>query len=242
MDEKYVKYIWIILKNAIQEIQKDNCGLSHEQLYHKAYEVVMNKHGFRMYNGLRELLTNHLKQKLLQELLVNLDNNFLSKLNEAWIEHQTSMLMLSDMLGYMDRTYAEPRGLDSVYNLGLKLFRFEIVEISEIEKALREKLLEMIKEERLGAQINHSEMKNACTMLIKLGINSRYFYEKIFETPFLLQTEEYYNAKFNELKPFPDKEIKSLISKESSRASIYLDQETVKRIEQVLKRIIEKHN
>lgn len=126
MDERYVKYIWIILNNAVQEIQKDNADLSHEEIYHKAYEVVMNKHGFRMYNGLRELLTDHLKQRVRPELLKNMNINFLSQLNGAWIKHQTSMLMLRDMLGFMDRTYAAPRGLDNVYNLGLKLFRDEV--------------------------------------------------------------------------------------------------------------------
>ncbi|XP_060662400.1 cullin-3-B-like [Drosophila nasuta] len=245
MDEKYVKYVWIILKSAIQELQKDNPGLSHEELYHKAYEVVMNKHGFRMYNGLRELLTDHLKQNVREELISNLNRNFLSKLNEVWIEHQTSMRMLSDMLGYMDRSYAEPRGLESVYILGLQLFRYEIIEFEDIKLALRQNLLDLIEAERLGESINQLEIKNICTMLHTLGKNTRYVYEKIFEEPFLAQTEKFYEleaAKLLENKAVDfEQEMKLHIEKESARLSKYLDKVTEQKVVKLLEEIIKKY-
>jgi cullin 3 len=65
MDEKYVETIWTLLKSAIQEIQKkNNSGLSFEELYRNAYTMVLHKHGERLYNGLREVVTNHLESKV----------------------------------------------------------------------------------------------------------------------------------------------------------------------------------
>lgn len=65
MDERYVENIWALLKNAIQEIQKkNNSGLSFEELYRNAYTMVLHKHGERLYNGLREVVTQHLESKV----------------------------------------------------------------------------------------------------------------------------------------------------------------------------------
>ena len=65
MDEKFVHDIWSLLKNAIQEIQKkNNSGLSFEELYRNAYTMVLHKHGERLYNGLREVVKDHLVNKV----------------------------------------------------------------------------------------------------------------------------------------------------------------------------------
>lgn len=65
MDPRYVEEIWRLLKNAIQEIQKkNNSGLSFEELYRNAYTMVLHKHGERLYNGLKEVVTEHLVGKV----------------------------------------------------------------------------------------------------------------------------------------------------------------------------------
>ena len=65
MDDKYVDNIWALLKNAIQEIQrKNNSGLSFEELYRNAYTMVLHKHGERLYTGLRDVVTEHLVEKV----------------------------------------------------------------------------------------------------------------------------------------------------------------------------------
>ena len=104
MDEKYVNVIWQMLKNAIQEIQKkNNSGLSFEELYRNAYTMVLNKYGEKLYTGLMEVVTEHLTQKVRKDVLNALNNNLLSVLNLAWNDHQTAMVMIRDILMYMDR-------------------------------------------------------------------------------------------------------------------------------------------
>ena len=82
MDEKYVENIWHLLKDAIQEIQrKNNSGLSFEELYRNAYTMVLHKHGEKLYNGLKEVVTAHLETKVRADVLASLNNNFLHTLN-----------------------------------------------------------------------------------------------------------------------------------------------------------------
>ncbi len=65
MDEKYVQEIWELLRNAIREIQKkNNSGLSFEELYRNAYTMVLHKHGDKLYAGLKEVVTEHLRSKV----------------------------------------------------------------------------------------------------------------------------------------------------------------------------------
>lgn len=128
MDEKYVCSIWCLLRAAIEEIQrKNNSGLSFEELYRNAYTMVLHKHGERLYTGLREVVAAHLETKVRADVFASLRNNFLHTLNAAWNDHTTSMVMIRDILMYMDRVYVAQNNCEGVYNLGLILFRDNVV-------------------------------------------------------------------------------------------------------------------
>ncbi|XP_033149930.1 cullin-3-A [Drosophila busckii] len=244
MDEKYVEDSWNTMKNAIQEIlKKNNSGLSFELLYRNGYNMVLHKHGNRLYYGLRDVVSEHLEYKVRVEVLESLHSNFLPKLNEAWTDHQTCMVMIRDILMYMDRVYVQQRGVDNVYNLGLIFFRDQVVRHSEIQKALREKLLGMVMEERHGEAINHLAIKNACTMLITLGIDSRIVYEEDFEKPFLAQSAAFYKFESQNFLAENNagvyiKKVEARITEESSRAALYLDKETEPRIVRVVEELV----
>lgn len=127
MDEKYVESIWNLLRNAIQEIQKkNNSGLSFEELYRNAYTMVLHKHGERLYTGLKEVVTSHLELQVREDVLKCVNNNLLQRLNAVWNDHQTSMVMIRDILMYMDRVYVKQNEFDNVYNLGLIIFRDQV--------------------------------------------------------------------------------------------------------------------
>ncbi|CAH1995177.1 unnamed protein product [Acanthoscelides obtectus] len=248
MDEKYVESIWALLKNAIQEIQKkNNSGLSFEELYRNAYTMVLHKHGERLYTGLKEVVTNHLESKVREDVLKSLHNNFLMTLNQAWNDHQTSMVMIRDILMYMDRVYVQQNDVDNVYNLGLIIFRDQVVRYGCIRDHLRETLLDMVMRERRGEKVDRISIKNACQMLMVLGINSRNVYEEDFERPFLQQSAEFYKV---ESQRFLDensasvyiKKVEARINEESDRAKHYLDESTEPRIVEVVEEeLIKKH-
>ena len=124
LDENYMQNIWGVLENAILEIQKkNNSGLSFEELYRNAYTLVLHKQGEKLYNGMKEVVSDHLVSKVRQDILASLHNNFLHEINLAWIDHQFSMIMIRDILMYMDRVYVKQNNLVNVYDQGLILFR-----------------------------------------------------------------------------------------------------------------------
>lgn len=109
MDEKHVMDMWNLLKSAIQEIQKkNNSGLSFEELYRNAYTMVLHKHGDKLYNGLQQVVRDHLETKIQTDVQNSLHNNFLQTLNASWNDHQTSMVMIRDILMYMVSTQSFP--------------------------------------------------------------------------------------------------------------------------------------
>merc|ERR1719513_249385 len=248
MDEKYVENIWNLLKEAIQEIQrKNNSGLSFEELYRNAYTMVLHKHGERLYSGLKEVVTNHLESKVRHDVLHALNNNFLQTLNAAWNDHQTSMVMIRDILMYMDRVYVQQNNCENVYNLGLVIFRDKVVRYGCIGNHLRVTLLDMIMKERRGEVIDRLAIKNACQMLMMLGIETRNVYEEDFESHFLKQSAEFYkieSQKFLEENSASVyiRKVEARINEEAERATHYLDETTEPRIVEVVEEeLIKRH-
>merc|ERR1719435_61649 len=237
-----------LLKEAIQEIQrKNNSGLSFEELYRNAYTMVLHKHGERLYSGLKEVVTNHLESKVRNDVLQALNNNFLQTLNAAWNDHQTSMVMIRDILMYMDRVYVQQNNCENVYNLGLVIFRDKVVRYGCIGNHLRVTLLDMIMKERRGEVIDRLAIKNACQMLMMLGIETRNVYEEDFESHFLKQSAEFYkieSQKFleeNSASVYIHK-VETRINEEAERATHYLDESTEPRIVEVVEEeLIKRH-
>lgn len=248
MEDSQAEFLWLSLKDAIQEIQrKNNSGLSFEELYRNAYNMVLNKHGPRLYTGLKEVVQEHLEQKVRKDVLDSLNNEFLQVLNNAWSEHQTSMTMIRDVLMYMDRVYVSQNKIENVYNLGLILFREHVVRYGCIRDNLRETLLQFVRRERRGEVIDRLAIRHACQMLIELGIESRTVYQEDFEQPFLQESAEFYkmeSQRFLEQNSVSAyiKKVEMRINEEAERAKHYLDKNTEWAIVRVVEiELISKH-
>lgn len=248
MDERYVSNIWELLKKAIMEIQKkNNGGLSFEELYRNAYTMVLHKHGEKLYNGLRDVVTDHLRNKVREDVLASLQNNFLQTLNGAWEDHQTCMVMIRDILMYMDRVYVSQCNVDNVFHLGLKIFRDEVIRQKEIREHLQEVLLDLVMRERKGECVDRGAIRSACKMLMTVSLKGREVYEQEFEEAFLKQSAEFYrleSQKFlaeNSTSVYINK-VEARIGEESERARHYLDPTSEMSIVHVLEEeLIAKH-
>ena len=90
-------------------------------------------------------------------------------------------------------------------------------------------------------------MKNACQMLMILGIDSRSVYEEDFERPFLDQSAEFYKMESQKFLAENSasvyiKKVEARIHEEAERATHYLDKSTEDPIVKVLeKELISKH-
>lgn len=228
------------MKKAIQEIQrKNNSGLSFEELYRNAYTMVLHKHADRLYSGLQEVVREHLQSQIRELVLDSINGRFLETLNRVWTDHTTSMVMIRDILMYLDRVYVTQAGVEPVYPLGLRIFRTEIVDHPPINEHLKATLLGMISLERQKEIIEWIDLKNVCQMLIALGADSRHYYEQQFESLFLRETGEFYrraSQKFlaeNSACVYVHKVNECLIE-EVQRSERYLDKITEEKIISVL--------
>ncbi|CAJ0609508.1 unnamed protein product [Cylicocyclus nassatus] len=245
MDEKYVEQVWEMLKKAIQEIQhKNNSGLSFEELYRNAYTMVLHKFGQKLYMGLKQVVEEHLTNHVRPKIVEAFDSgNFLEVINEAWSDHTTAMMMIRDILMYMDRVYVELKKVEPVYHLGLEIFRDQILYQDFIHLHLRTTLLSLIQQERHGAVVNWIGIKNACQMLISLGIHSHKIYTNEFEAPFLVSTADYYHTLsmsylvVNTASLYV-KRVEHWIREESERAKRYLDPQTESKLLDVLEHVL----
>lgn len=68
--------------------------------YRNAYNMVLHKHGDILYNGLKEVVNDHLKG-IAGNVSNSIEDNFLPELRKSWNDHKTSMLMIRDILMYM---------------------------------------------------------------------------------------------------------------------------------------------
>ena len=82
--------------------------------------------------------------------------------------------------------------------MGLILFRDHVVRYGCINEHLKTTLLSLVMRERKGEVIDRLAVRNACQMLISLGIEEgvegRSVYEADFERPFLQQSAEFYRV------------------------------------------------
>ncbi|KAM9960053.1 hypothetical protein ACTFIW_007286 [Dictyostelium discoideum] len=246
-DPDFPKRTWKLLKTAMRQIHQQNASnLSFEELYRNGYNMVLQKHGDLLYNNLKKMVDKHLKA-VAKTVSESIDEKFLLELNSSWINHKTSMLMIRDILMYMDRNYVKQNNLSSVFDLGLYLFRDNVAHCSTIKDRLLNTLLSMVQKEREGEVIDRILIKNIVQMLIDLGVNSKNVYIEDFEKPLLLKTSSHYQAQSQTLIQTcscPDymKKVEICLKEELERVSHYLDSSSEPKLKEVCeKQLISNH-
>jgi cullin 3 len=223
MDKQDATKTFNILASAIDEIYNRNASqLSFEELYRYAYNLVLQKYGNILYDGITSKLTYHL-QNTVQILQQTHASQLLDAIVYAWREHTVTMVMIRDILMYMDRTYVVQHKRRTVYELGLHLFRITVWEHPSVSKRVCTLLLDAIANERAGitgtgtgttstdsttmtttsgsshpTNSTYNEERNlikqCIIMLIELGRAdySVAVYQQDFELLFLCTTQEFY--------------------------------------------------
>ena len=180
MEEPYVTHIWEFLRTSIVEIQrKNNSGLSFEELYRNAYTMVLHKHGDRLYNGLRDVVAQHLVAERTRLLnVLDSHGDLLRELVQTWNEHHMAMVMIRDIFMVYDQV---KKNIGGVYNLGLTLFRENIARFPALCEALRRILLEMVSAERRGEIIDRcaNHTFNSRYLLVHCSLSLLIFFQSI---------------------------------------------------------------
>jgi cullin 3 len=184
-------------------------------LCRNAYNMVLHKFGDRLYNGLIATLKAHLRGVAAQVEQAH-GVAFLPELRTHWQDHLKSMQMIrcaralrraatpaararrgadaavcarSDILMYMDRTYVPQQDKQPVHELGLSLWKEQVVRSPRIRERLISTLLDLIGRERAGEAIDCVLVRSSTQMLSDLGLA---VYTEDFERAFLAASAEFY--------------------------------------------------
>lgn len=225
LDPKYAERTWKVLEHAIHEIYNHNAsGLSFEELYRSAYNMVLHKYGEKLYDGLQSTMTWRLKE-ISKSIETAQGGLFLEELNAKWMDHNKALQMIRDILMYMDRTYVPTAHRIPVHELGLNLWRDNIIHSPMIHSRLLDTLLDLIDRERMGEVINRGLMRSITKMLMDLGPA---VYQDDFEKPFLEVSDSFYSGESQQFIECCDcgnylKKAERRLNEEMERVSHYLD-------------------
>ncbi|ESW97177.1 hypothetical protein KL918_000786 [Ogataea parapolymorpha] len=236
---------WTIIRDAIQEIQHKNASkLSFEELYRKAYNLVLRKKGKMLYDHVELTIQQYLLNETRKQLLESLNNDdnrtFLLKLNNVWEDHLLSMRMISDVLMYLDRVYAKEFHLPLIYDVGLKAFRDSVIKYNqnEIGMAVIDIIIEYINRSRHGEIIDKFIIKAIIYMFSSLSETismdsddkvpyGENYYLRYFEPVLLQQSHTYFEQKATELLTYQSgtiyiDNVTQLSQDEEARIQLYL--------------------
>lgn len=153
---------WALLANAISQIQHKNVSiLLYEQLYRKAYTLVLKKFGERLYNDVASAISVHLRERQRELMKISESRtvkmtwkeDFLKAVVAEWAEHLQLMKFISDVLMYLNRVYVKECRKLLVYDMGVVLFDMNVIRYDNF--AIGDTLVEIIIDEITNARKGH---------------------------------------------------------------------------------------
>ncbi|KAF3985984.1 hypothetical protein FT662_04832 [Candidozyma haemuli var. vulneris] len=215
---------WGLLANAIAQIQHKNVSnLSYEQLYRKAYTLVLKKFGERLYNDVASAIGVHLRER--QRELVKITEartfkmtwkeDFLKAAVAEWAEHLQSMKFISDVLMYLNRVYVKECRKLLVYDMGVVLFDMNVIRHNNfyVCKTLVVIVIDEITKARRGQVITTRSYLQQILAMFEMLTNDEpnvaasvpgapvgdSIYSEHFEIAFLEQSRQFYSALADEI-------------------------------------------
>ena len=152
---------------------------------------------------------------------------------------------------FLLRTYVQQNSLDNIYNMGLVLFREVVVLDGSIQYHMGVTLLDMVLKERRGEEVIDRELlKNACKMLVALGIEGEHHglvYQDLFEESFLDRSARFFSSESQKLlkqnsASFYIRKVEARMDLEAMRTSQYLDNATIPKVVRVMEEELIKHH
>ncbi|KAI9357043.1 Cullin [Zopfochytrium polystomum] len=184
--------------------------------------------------------------------------DYLKTLRSVWEDHSTCMIMIRDILFYMDRVYVKPANKHPVYDLGMVVFRDAVLSSKSygVLTATIETILDQILLEREGEMIDRLCMKSMVDMMLSLNMtagtsassfSSISVYDQHFEPIFISSSREYYSRITETLLTTCDAReymlrVERLLADESNRVRAYLSNPTEPKIRTILEELLIANN
>lgn len=133
--------------------------------------MVLYRFGKPLYDNVMSLIRRHLSD-VAGRIAAERDENLLQSLSREWEDHKVAMIMIRDIMMYLDRAYVaetQPPVLP-VYDSGMLIFREEVARSPRIKPRFVRLMLDWVHRERLGEVIDRPVFKNLVSMLLAVGV------------------------------------------------------------------------
>jgi cullin 3 len=111
--------------------------------------LVLHKHGEMLYTNVKNT-TAELLKPIAEDLLEKPDDEFLRALNCLWSDQKLCIIMIKDILLYMNKNYVPKVKLKPVEQMQYSQFKHHVVLHTAIKQKLVSKLISEIRSDRDG--------------------------------------------------------------------------------------------
>ena len=191
------------IKTGFQRIFQNQSGsLSFEELYRCAYNMVIHKHGSKLYAGVNQVIHDHLKTISMRAVELRDDAALLVLIGEAWREHSSHMRMIRDVLMYMDRNFVPQHKLAPTTDLSRRLFQECILKDKDIGGRLARSLMNGL---NIYRECREARMLRPCADTLDAYIESSKGRDcddlviSVIEIPFLQGIHDFYSNIANQI-------------------------------------------
>ena len=239
LDPAFGERTWAQLEGALGQIfLRQESGLSYEELYRGAYNMVLHKFGERLYAGFQALVERHL-EGVAERVAGGRGEMLLEGAHREWREFSRAMQLHRDILMYMDRVYVRRAGRAPVETLGCQLWLSEVLRSPELHSRLSMEALKLVESERSGACVNKDRLRHLTQMLVETGGGA---YAAELEEPLLEASRQYFkglaaqaleaDSKAEGKLSIPQylRTIEKTLEEEKRRVEAYLDPQTAPKL------------
>ncbi|KAJ1918680.1 hypothetical protein IWQ60_007432 [Tieghemiomyces parasiticus] len=174
-------------------------------------------------------------------------DDLVAAVSKLWTDHRTCLEVTRKVFMYMDRIYCPAANLPPTYNLGLTIFREEVLKYPSypVEAGILHYILEQIRREREGESIDRDTLRNVMGMLRDLPSTTQRYAPSTYLTaaePALVEaTAQYYAARGHVWVQTNDSpqmlhHIEAALAQEQRRCEDYLPMETYAKLRAVIER------
>eukprot|EP00051_Salpingoeca_urceolata_P005689 m.75917 g.75917 ORF g.75917 m.75917 type:complete len:741 (-) comp14498_c0_seq1:51-2273(-) len=182
---------WGNLQQAVQAIfAQQPVSHTQESLYRAVETMCGHGMGKTLNQRLRAEVAAHLGK-----ILGNIPRGapvpaFLSHIAATWQQFCNQLVLIRSIFLYLNQAYLlQTSAEDTIWDMGLKLFRQHILSDAEIHKRCVDGILHTIRQERDGDVVDRAQLK----LLLKM-LSAASLYNSSFQKPFLTVTEGFYAA------------------------------------------------
>ena len=218
-----------------KKITTDEYSSLYTTVYTMCTQKPPNNWSENLYQNYCEAIKDYLSSRILPHIKEKHDESMLKELVRRWQNHTLMIRFLSHVFKYLDRFYVKRLSLPELKEVGDQNFH-EIV-FNAVKRDVRAAVLEMVRKEREGEQIDRKLIKQVVEIFVEMGSSRTGLevYVTDFEEQLLTTTADFYSresAKWAEEDSFPDYMVKAedRIKQEQERVAHYLHSSTEEKL------------